>query len=67
MAASARRHPNLRLLTMSPGNTSGTGALDHSGLLARTLGARFVFPYVAPLFGLAHPLPAGGERMVKAL
>ncbi|MEX3655658.1 MULTISPECIES: SDR family NAD(P)-dependent oxidoreductase [Mycolicibacterium] len=67
MAASARRHPNLRLLTMSPGNTSGTAALDHTGLLARTLGARFVFPYVAPLFGLAHPLPAGGERMVKAL
>ena len=28
----ARQHPNQRFITMSPGNTSGTGALDDQPL-----------------------------------
>jgi hypothetical protein len=28
MASLARQHPQLRFLTVSPGNTSGTAALD---------------------------------------
>lgn len=67
MAAVARRHPDLRFLTMSPGNTAGTSALNDSGFLARTLGARVVFPYVAPMFGLAHSLSTGAQRMVDAI
>ena len=37
MAALARRHPQLRLLTISPGNTSGTGAVNKLPWIMRIL------------------------------
>ena len=37
MSALARRHPDLRLLTVSPGNTAGTDALRDMGPLTRAM------------------------------
>ncbi|MDQ2710713.1 MAG: KR domain-containing protein [Acidobacteriota bacterium] len=53
MAAAARRHPELRLITMSPGNTQGTNVTDDFPAPApvRLLMKRVVMPFIAPLFG----------------
>jgi hypothetical protein len=67
MSALARRHPELRLLTVSPGNTAGTDALRDLPTVPRVIMQRVVMPYVGPLFGIAHPLQIGAQRLVDAL
>jgi NAD(P)-dependent dehydrogenase (short-subunit alcohol dehydrogenase family) len=62
MGSMARQHPNRRFVTMSPGNTSGTGALDDQPLPLR-LAAR----YVMPAFGLSHRVEAGAGRLVEGI
>jgi hypothetical protein len=62
MGSMARQHPDRRFVTMSPGNTSGTGALDDQPLPLR-LAAR----YVMPAFGLSHRVEAGAGRLVEGI
>ncbi|WP_082993005.1 SDR family NAD(P)-dependent oxidoreductase [Mycobacterium sp. 1245111.1] len=67
MSALARKHPDLRLLTVSPGNTAGTDALRDLPTVPRVIMQRVVMPYVGPLFGISHPLDVGAKRLVDAL
>jgi NAD(P)-dependent dehydrogenase (short-subunit alcohol dehydrogenase family) len=67
MSALARQHPDLRLLTVSPGNTSGTDALRDMATVPRVIMQRVVMPYVAPMFGVSHPLEVGAKRLVEGL
>jgi NAD(P)-dependent dehydrogenase (short-subunit alcohol dehydrogenase family) len=67
MSALARKHPELRLLTVSPGNTSGTDALRDLAAVPRIIMQRIVMPYVGPVFGISHPLDVGAKRLVDAL
>ncbi len=62
MASLARQYPGQRFITMSPGNTSGTGALRDQPLPLR-LAAR----YVMPALGLSHNVKAGAERLVNGI
>lgn len=66
MAALARRHPDLRCATVSPGNTTGTEAADEMPLRERIL-MRHVVPRIGPLLGIAHPLETGARRLVDAV
>ena len=68
MSALARKHPDLRLLTVSPGNTSGTDLpLRDLATVPRVLMQRVVMPYVGPMFGISHPLEVGAKRLLDAL
>ena len=67
MAALARKHPDYRLLTVSPGNTSGTDALRDMATVPRLIMQRIVMPYVAPIIGVSHSLEVGAKRLVDAL
>jgi NAD(P)-dependent dehydrogenase (short-subunit alcohol dehydrogenase family) len=58
----ARKHPDRRFLTVSPGNTTGTGAA--SGL---PLPMRVAAKYVMPALGLAHKLDVGAKRLVDGV
>jgi NAD(P)-dependent dehydrogenase (short-subunit alcohol dehydrogenase family) len=62
MAAMARQHPNQRFITMSPGNTSGTGTLRD-----QPLPLRLAAKYVMPALGLSHNVKTGAERMVDGV
>ena len=62
MAYLARHHPERRFLTVSPGNTTGTGAA--SGL---PLPMRIAAKYVMPTLGLAHKLDVGAKRLVDGV
>ena len=62
MAHMARKNPGLRLITVSPGNTTGTAAPD--GL---ALPLRFVAKHVMPHMGLSHDLGTGAKRLVDAV
>jgi NAD(P)-dependent dehydrogenase (short-subunit alcohol dehydrogenase family) len=67
MSALARKHPGLRLLTVSPGNTSGTEALRDMGPVTRTLMNRLLLPYVLPALGVGQRLEKGAQRLVDGL
>jgi len=62
MASLARRHPDRRFITVSPGNTTGTGAA--SGL---PLPMRVAAKYVMPALGLSHKLDVGAKRLVDGV
>jgi NAD(P)-dependent dehydrogenase (short-subunit alcohol dehydrogenase family) len=62
MAATARRYPDRRFVTISPGNTFGTGALSDQSLPLR-LAARFVLPAL----GLSHDVGTGAARLVQGV
>lgn len=66
MSALARQFPNVRIVTVSPGSTSGTnGGEDLAPLM------KFVFtrigPRLLPLFGLMHKVEDGAKRYVDVL
>lgn len=63
----ARARPDLRMVTMSPGGTSGTAAVDIYPQPARFLVKHVVMPYVMPAFGMAHGLEVGAKRLVDAI
>jgi NAD(P)-dependent dehydrogenase (short-subunit alcohol dehydrogenase family) len=67
MAALARKHPQLRLLTISPGNTSGTGAVNKLPFIMRILLKYFVMPVVMRLMGVIHSLETGSRRIVDSV
>jgi NAD(P)-dependent dehydrogenase (short-subunit alcohol dehydrogenase family) len=66
MSELARRHPRLRLLTVSPGNTAGTDVFRDMGPVLRPLMNRVLMPRILPKLGLAHPVSAGARRLVDA-
>jgi NAD(P)-dependent dehydrogenase (short-subunit alcohol dehydrogenase family) len=62
MAYLARKHPDHRFITVSPGNTTGTGAAS-----ALPLPMRVAAKYVMPALGLAHKLDVGAKRLVDGV
>lgn len=67
MGALARKHAELRFITMSPGNTYGTEALRDLPLPVRILAQRVMMPYLAPALGLGHKLEDGAQRLASAV
>jgi NAD(P)-dependent dehydrogenase (short-subunit alcohol dehydrogenase family) len=66
MSSVSRQNPDIRFVTVSPGNTSGTDVMnDFSPFM------RFMFTQVGsrllPLFGLMHDLEVGARRYVDGL
>jgi NAD(P)-dependent dehydrogenase (short-subunit alcohol dehydrogenase family) len=62
MASLARQYPDLRLITVSPGNTTGTQAAD-----GVALPLRIAAKYVMPKLGIAHKLDVGTKRLVDGV
>ncbi|MBD80904.1 MAG: short-chain dehydrogenase [Crocinitomicaceae bacterium] len=64
--AMARKHPEIKFLSMSPGGTSGTNAADNlKGPM------KFMFKTMSntlmPIMGLMHNLDVGAKRLVDAI
>jgi NAD(P)-dependent dehydrogenase (short-subunit alcohol dehydrogenase family) len=62
MAYLARRHPDRRFITVSPGNTTGTRAPSDLPLPLRVAAK-----YVMPALGLAHKLDVGAKRLTDGV
>jgi NAD(P)-dependent dehydrogenase (short-subunit alcohol dehydrogenase family) len=62
MAHLARRHPDRRFITVSPGNTTGTQAPDGLALPLR-MAAKHVMPHL----GISHELDVGARRLVDGV
>ena len=66
MASLARQHPELRFITISPGNTAGTNIFNDSPAPVRFL-ARHLLPRVFKALRLGHPLAQGARRVTDAV
>lgn len=66
MSALAREYPNVRLITVSPGSTSGTDGAKHLAPFMRFIVTR-IGPILFPMFGLMHKVDKGAKRYVDVL
>lgn len=66
MSSVARQNPNLRVVTMSPGGTTGTEVMNDLPPVMN-----FFFKHIGvklmPLFGMMHTVDVGAKRYVDAL
>lgn len=65
MSAMSRKHPKVRFVTMSPGGTKGTDALNTLPF-AKKLMFQCMFQLMS-LFGKVHKVDVGAKRFVDAL
>ncbi len=64
----ARKHPELKFVVMSPGNTKGTAAPDSLPPAMRFMLKNFMMPIVFPLMGdMVHNLEVGVKRFVDGI
>lgn len=67
LASEARKHPDLRLVTVSPGGTKGTAVMEDLPPRLKFMFKYIMMPIVMPLRGLVHSLKTGAKRYVNAL
>jgi len=67
ISSEARKNPNLKLITVSPGFTSGTAVMDDLPFAKRMMFKYIMMPIVAPLKGLVHKLEKGAKRYVDGI
>ncbi|EIC30336.1 SDR family NAD(P)-dependent oxidoreductase [Methylomicrobium album] len=66
-SANARKYPQIKFISVSPGNTSGTAGYDNLPLLTKFLFKYIFAPIVMPLIGMIHSLQKGAARYVEVL
>jgi NAD(P)-dependent dehydrogenase (short-subunit alcohol dehydrogenase family) len=66
MSKLAREYPNIKFISMSPGGTRGTNAMDDIPAPMKIMFKYIMFPFVMPMMGLIHSLETGARRYVKA-
>jgi NAD(P)-dependent dehydrogenase (short-subunit alcohol dehydrogenase family) len=66
ISALARKHPEIRFVTMSPGGTSGTEVMNDLPPFMRYM-FKYVGIKVMTLFGMVHSVDVGAQRYLSAL
>ena len=67
MSSEARKNPNIRFITMSPGFTSGTAVMNDLPRGKRLMFKYIMLPIVAPLKGMVHKVEKGAKRFVDGI
>ena len=67
MSSEARKNPNMRFLTVSPGFTSGTAVMNDLPPAKRFMFKYIMLPFVAPLKGMVHKVDKGAKRFVDGI
>ncbi len=67
ISSEARKNSKLRLITMSPGFTSGTSVMNDLPWAKRLMFKYIMLPIVAPLKGLVHKVEKGAKRFVDGV
>jgi hypothetical protein len=66
ISALARKHPEIRFVTMSPGGTAGTDVMNDLPPFMRYM-FKYVGVKVMTLFGMMHSIDVGAKRYLNAL
>lgn len=67
MSSMAKKYPNIRFISMSPGGTRGTQGFDDLPFLKRIMFKYVGMPIFMPMMGLSHSLYKGAKRFVDGI
>jgi NAD(P)-dependent dehydrogenase (short-subunit alcohol dehydrogenase family) len=67
MSALARKYPDVKFISMSPGATQGTNVMNDLPFFQKLMYKYIGFPILMPLMGMAHSVEKGAARYVKAI
>ncbi|MFD2568719.1 SDR family NAD(P)-dependent oxidoreductase [Pseudotenacibaculum haliotis] len=67
MSSMARKYPNIKFISMSPGGTRGTEGMNDLPFVKRILFKYIGMPIFMPLMGLSHKLEKGAQRFVDGI
>ncbi|MDR5644422.1 SDR family NAD(P)-dependent oxidoreductase [Burkholderia cenocepacia] len=67
LSAEARKWPDLKLLTVSPGNTRNTAVMTDFPAPVRLVMKYLFTPVIAPALRMVHDVDRGAKRMIDAL
>ncbi len=67
MSSMARKHPDIRFISMSPGSTSGTAAMDSMTGFRKIMFKYIAMPIMLPLMGAVHKVEDGAKRYVDGI
>ena len=67
MSSMARKHPNIRFISMSPGGTRGTQGMDDLPLIKRIFLKHIGMKIIMPMMGMSHSLENGARRFVEGI
>ena len=67
MSSEARKHPNIRFISMSPGGTKGTAVIDDLPNPMKFMYKYILIPTIMPLMGMVHSLETGAKRFVDGI
>ncbi len=67
MSSMARKNPDIRFISMSPGGTRGTQGFDDLPFFKRIMFKYIGMPIFMPLMGLSHSLSKGAKRFVDGI
>lgn len=67
ISAMARKHPEIKFISMSPGATGGTNVMDDLPFIPRLMYKYIGFPILMPMMGMVHSVEKGAGRYVKSI
>ncbi len=67
ISAMARKHPNIRFVSVSPGATSGTSISDSATGMMKFMFKYIMMPILMPMRGMIHRVEKGAKRYVDAI
>lgn len=67
MSSMARKNPNIKFISMSPGGTRGTQGFDNLPFIQKIMFKYVGMPIFMPLMGLSHSLQKGAKRFVDGI
>ncbi|KXX69990.1 SDR family NAD(P)-dependent oxidoreductase [Flammeovirga sp. SJP92] len=67
MSSMARKYPNIKFISVSPGGTRGTDGFNDMPFLQRIMYKYVGMPIIMPLLGLSHSLESGAKRFVQSI
>ena len=67
MSSMARKNPDIKFISMSPGGTRGTQGMDDLPFIQRIFLKHIGMKLIMPLFGLSHSLESGAKRFVDGI
>ncbi len=66
MSSLARKYPDYKFISMSPGAVPGTSIADNSPIMFKIMWNK-IYPIMIALFGVGHKIDKGAERFLDAI
>lgn len=67
LASLAKKHPKIKLLSVSPGSTKGTEVMDNAPKVQKFIMKHIMMAIIMPIFGLAHDVEKAAKRFVDGI